>query len=90
MLFVTDDLLSFWMMPWSRPLRAACVWLARFGPPISGDKPDKDAPDWPRPLCLQRWVGQTIASRLAWLRAHPDLAACRFGPERVSCNAQWG
>ncbi len=49
--------------------------------PISGDRPDSLAPDWLRPLCLQRWVGQAVTARLAWLHAHPDLAALRYERE---------
>ena len=76
-----DDLMTFWLTPWSKPLREACVWVTRFGPPLSGKKPDTEAPKWVRPLFLQRWVAQAIAERLAWLDAHPDLADDRFGQE---------
>ena len=87
----TDDLLLFWMTPWSEPLRDTCIWLKRFGQPISGKRPDSDAPDWLRPLFLQRWAAQTIAARLAWLQAHPDLAASRFERESDACwdDAAW-
>jgi hypothetical protein len=81
MLATRDDLLIFWMTPWSAPLRDACIWIARFGAPISGKRPDSDAPQWVRPLFLQRWVAQAIAARLAWLDAHPDLTAPRFEEE---------
>jgi hypothetical protein len=85
MRMTTPDLLSFWCTPWSEPLRRACVWLTRFGPPISGQQPDQAAPRWLRPLCLQRWVGQAIAARLAWMRQHPERAAYRFGRESEPC-----
>src|SRR5690242_14493871 len=85
MFATTDDLLLFWCTPWSETLRAACVWIARFGPPISGQQPDKAAPRWLRPLCLQRWVGQAIAARLAWMREYPERAAYRFGRESEPC-----
>src|SRR5690242_1882752 len=85
MRMTTPDVLSFWCTPWSETLRAACVWTARFGPPISGQQPDKAAPRWLRPLCLQRWVGQAIAARLAWMRAHPEAAAYRYGSESEPC-----
>lgn len=85
MLAPTHDLLFFWCTPWSRPLRDACEWLARFGQPISGNKPDDLAPRWVRPLCLQRWVGKAIAARLAWMRDHPERAAYRYGRESEPC-----
>ncbi len=75
------DLMTFWLTPWSQPLRDACEWVARDGPPLSGKRPDSDAPAWVRPLFLQRWVARAIAARLAWLREHPDLAGQRFGKE---------
>ena len=81
----TPDLLGFWLTPWSAPLRAACVWIERFGPPISGRQPDTTAPRWVRPLFLQRWVAQAITARLAWLEAHPALAADRYGAESKPC-----
>jgi hypothetical protein len=81
----TPALLSFWCTPWSETLRNACVWIARFGPPISGKQPDEDAPNWLRPLCLQRWVGKAIAARLAWMREHPERAAYCYGPESEPC-----
>ena len=34
-----DDLMTFWLTPWSQPLRDACEWLVRFGAPLSGKKP---------------------------------------------------
>lgn len=85
MLATTDDLLVFWCTPWSKTLRSACVWIARFGPPISGKRPDSDAPNWLRPLLLQRWVAQAIAARLAWMREHPERAAYRYGRESKPC-----
>lgn len=76
-----DDLLIFWMTPWSKPLRDTCVWLARFGAPISGKRPDRFAPTWVRPLFMQRWVARAIATRLAWIAAHPDLPADQYEDE---------
>jgi hypothetical protein len=75
------DLVSFWTTPWSLPLRRACVWLACTDPPLIAHAPDSIAPRWVRPLCVQRWVGQAVAARLAWWQAHPDRAAHRFGRE---------
>ncbi len=85
MLATTNDLFRFWMTPWSAPLRAACVWVERFGPPISGKRPDTAAPTWVRPLFLQRWVAQAITARLAWLEAHAELATDRYGNESEPC-----
>ena len=76
-----DDLLIFWMTPWSQPLRDTCIWLKRFGRPISGKRPNRLAPNWLRPLFFQRWVAQAIAARLAWIEAHADQPAYRFGCE---------
>ncbi len=69
---------SFWSSPWAAALRASCIWLQREPAPVVPDTPDSLAPDWIRPLCLQRWVGQAIAKRLAWMRQHPDQAAFLF------------
>jgi hypothetical protein len=70
------DLAAFWSAPWSVPFRAACRWLA----PDAQTRvsPDAQPPAWLRPLCLQRWVGQAIAARLAWMRAHPAAALYRY------------
>ena len=90
MLDSTTDLLNFWMTPWSRALRGACVWLERLGAPISGTRPDAEAPKWLRPLCVQRWVGQAVADRLAWVAAHPEAAAYRCGRESEPCWTEVG
>src|ERR1051326_1891164 len=79
--FLPTDLVDFWLMPWSEPLRSACCWIALLGAPLHGKKPDKDAARWLRPLFLQRWVGQAVAERMAWLRAHPEANGDRFGDE---------
>jgi len=79
MLATIDDLFAFWLTPWTKTLRDLSVQLTFMDPPISGKRPDKDAPRWVRPLCLQRWVSQAIAARLAWMQAHPTQAAPRFG-----------
>jgi hypothetical protein len=83
--FRPTDLVDFWLMPWSAAFRDACCWIALLGAPLCGSKPDTDAPRWLRPLCLQRWVGQAIAARLAWLREHPDAPAYRFASESEPC-----
>ena len=77
--FRPTDLVDFWLMPWSEPLRNACCWIALFGAPLHGKKPDKDAARWLKPLFMQRWVGQAVADRLAWVKAHPEAAGDRFG-----------
>jgi hypothetical protein len=74
---------SFWSSPWAAPLRGACIWLKRTPAPHVPPTPDKLAPDWIRPLCLQRWVGQAIAARLAWVRAHPDSAGFLYADETI-------
>ena len=89
MLDSTSALLSFWMTPWSRTLRGACVWLERLGAPISGTRPDAEAPNWLRPLCVQRRVGQAVADRLAWVAAHPE-AGYRCGRESEPCWTEVG
>lgn len=76
---------SFWSSPWSRSLRAACVWLKRTPAPVVPDTPDRLAPGWLRPLCLHRQIGWAIGARLAWQRAHPDLAALRFPIDSTPC-----
>ena len=48
---------------------------------MQGRKPNTFAPRWLRPLLLQRWVGQAIAARLAWLDAHPHARRYRYGVE---------
>lgn len=79
MRYTIDELMDFWLTPWSKTLRDLSVQLTFMDPPISGRRPDKAAPRRVRPLCLQRWVGQAIAARLAWMQAHPAHAAPRFG-----------
>jgi hypothetical protein len=76
MLCSPDDLESFWSAPWSVPLRCACRWLA----PEEQTRADSDAsaPRWLRPLCVQRWVGQAVRDRLAWMQAHPEAAFYRY------------
>jgi hypothetical protein len=81
----TYTLLSFWATPWSETLRGACIWLARMGQPITAHRPDAEAPPWLRPLCVQRWVGQAIAARLAWVGERTDEAVYRFGHESEPC-----
>lgn len=81
MRFLPTDLIDFWLMPWSASFRAACFWITLLGAPLQGSRPDTTAPRWLRPLFLQRWVGQAVAARLDWLRAHPDAPADRFGRE---------
>jgi len=76
---------SFWSSPWSRSLRAACVWLKRTPAPIVPATSDALAPGWLRPLCLHRQIGWAIGARLAWQRAHPDLAALRFPTNSIPC-----
>jgi hypothetical protein len=78
---------SFWSGAWSAPLRAACVWLRRTPAPVVPPTPDALAPGWLRPLCVQRWVGLTVAARLAWMRQHPHLTAYPFAHESLPC---WG
>ena len=77
MLCSPDDLASFWSAPWSVPLRCACRWLE----PEEQTRADSDAsaPRWLRPLCVQRWVGQAVRDRLAWMQAHPEAACYRYG-----------
>jgi hypothetical protein len=71
-----DDLACFWEAAWSVPLRAACRWLT---PEAQGRvEREAQAPTWLRPLCVQRWVGQAVAARLAWMRAHPEAALYRY------------
>ena len=68
-------------MPWSEPLRNACCWIALLGAPLQGKKSDKEAARWLKPLFVQRWVGQAVADRMAWVRAHPEARGDRFGEE---------
>ena len=73
------DLAAFWAAAWSLPFRAACRWLT----PEAQMRvsPDVKPAAWLTPLCLQRWVGQAVAGRLAWMRAHPEAALYRYsGP----------
>ena len=73
------DLAAFWAAPWSVPFRAACRWLTpEQKRTVSADV---HSPAWLKPLCVQRWVGQAVARRLAWMGAHPEAALYRYsGP----------
>ncbi len=81
MLCTNNQVVDFWCMPWSQTFRRANVWLERFGQPLTGKKADKYAPKWLRPLFVQRWVGETVARRLAWMEGHPERAEYRYGRE---------
>jgi hypothetical protein len=76
------DAIYFWIMPWSHSFRAACLHFTPDAQPVQGKCPDRYAPTWLRPLCLQRWVGQAIAARLA---ADPQTTAYRYGNESEPC-----
>jgi len=88
MLFRPMTLVDFWLMPWSRPFRRACLWFTEETQPLRGRKDDTEAPRWLRPLMLQRWVGQAIAARLA---ANPDTEAyrCERSSEPRWAAADW-
>ncbi len=75
MSFTASELASFWSAAWSVPFRLACRWLA----PDERTSFSPDAPPLRRiaPFCVQRWVGQAIQARLAWMRDHPEAAAYR-------------
>lgn len=79
------DLDAFWSAPWSLPLRNGCRWLARQTLPVVVPTPAPKVSNRLRPLCVQRWVGQAVAARLAWMRANPDLAAYRYAKESMPC-----
>ena len=85
MCFAPLVLVAFWLMPWSEPFRAACLWFTLDTQPLQGHQPDKDAPKWLRPLFLLRWVGQAVAARLAWLSEHPGARRYRYGKESIPC-----
>ena len=76
MMFSSDDLAAFWSAPWSVPIRSACRWLAPEAQTRTA--PEPKPPTWLRPLCLQRWVGQTVLARLAWMQSHPQAALYRY------------
>ncbi len=78
--FLNEHLVVFWTLPWSAPLRAALSWQPEWLPSLSSLPL---APRWLRPLCVQRWVGQAIAARLAWLarQPYPDAIPARFGSD---------
>jgi hypothetical protein len=79
MCFAPLVLVAFWFMPWSEPFRRACLWFTLETQPLRGKQPDKDVPRWLRPLFLQRWVGNAVAQRLAWLEWHPEITPYRYG-----------
>ena len=74
----TNDLINFWLTPWSKPIREACESVVKDGPPLSGKAPNSVAPWWVRPFFLQQWVIEAIIARLAWLKAHPAVPEERF------------
>ena len=90
MSFSPDELEAFWSAAWSVPLRSACRWLE----PAVQTHLDAavQSPLWLKPFCVQRWIGQAVLDRLAWMRAHPEAAAYRFsGPAGVgdASLARW-
>jgi hypothetical protein len=74
---------SFWSSPWSLPLRNACIWLKRVPAPVVPATPDALAPNWIRPLCLQRVIGRAIGARIRWMREHPDQSAFLFPTDAI-------
>ncbi len=77
----------FWLAPWTMLLRSACRWLSPEAQTATAPAPF--APRWPRPLGLQRWVGQAIDARLAWMREHPEAACYRpSGPAALGSQAR--
>lgn len=82
MFFTAPELASFWSAAWSVPFRRACRWLTPDAK--SNVSPDAQPPRQIAPRCVQRWVGQAIEARLAWMRDHPEAAAYRYsGPYDV-------
>jgi hypothetical protein len=53
--------------------------------PLRGHLLNTAAPKRLRPFFLHRWVGETIAARLAWLALHPGAVEYRFGNELEPC-----
>ena len=76
MTFTAPELASFWSAAWSVPFRLACRWLTP--DEKTNVSPDALPPRQITPLCVQRWVGQAIGARLAWMRDHPEAAAYRY------------
>lgn len=74
--FTDAELSSFWSAAWSVPFRSACRWLT--SDEKTNVSPDAEPPTWLKPLCVQRWVGQAIGARLAWMRDHPEAALYRY------------
>ncbi len=86
MWFASPDFLSFWFAAWSLPLRAACPWASAQARQCANRK--LPIPKWLAPQCLQRWVGEAIATRVAWQQAHPAARAYRFGRRSEPCWSQ--
>lgn len=79
MWFQPVDLISFWSSAWSIPLRAACPWLSEQA--RTRVLPKTPKPTWVGPLCIQRWIGQAVAARLAWQEYRAEALVYRFGGE---------
>ncbi len=78
MLFDEEDVAAFWSGSWSRPFRAACRWLS---PDLKTYvSPDPKPGQWLSPCCVQRWVSQAVADRLAWMQTHPKALYRYTGP----------
>jgi hypothetical protein len=71
----------FWRLPCFAPLRAALAWQPDPDQFLPDERPV--APRWLRPLFVQRWVGQAVAERAAWLEAHLCLEPYRFGNDSL-------
>jgi hypothetical protein len=77
--FTASELAAFWSAAWTVPFRLACRWLTP--EERARVSPDAQPPRQIAPLCVQRWVGQAVQARLAWMRDHPEAAAYRYsGP----------
>ena len=86
MWFSVADIHSFLIAPWSLPIRRACPHLSE--QMHTHVIPRAPTPRWVGPQCIQRWIAQTIATRLAWQAKQPGPVRYRFGRTSAPCWSQ--
>jgi hypothetical protein len=88
MSFTVAEVHSFLIARWSLPIRRSCVHLSAQVRHAVRPKTKVPIPKGIRPQFLQRWLGQSIASRLAWQEQRPGPARYRFGIRSAPCWSQ--
>lgn len=88
MSFSIAEVHSFLVARWSLPIRRACPHLSEQLRQHVNPHPNVPTPKWVRPQCLQRWIAEAIAARLAWQETQPGAPRYRFERRSEPCWSQ--